>query len=371
MRNFSICTLAWLVLASFFCDQTVFAQRNKPDLTKIVDQTVDQEIKRQKVVGAAVGVIIKSKVVYAQGYGFSDLQSETPFTENTILNWASNSKPVMAVLAMQLVQSGKLDLDKTINEYLPKLPAHLHSITPRHLLCHQSGIPHYSNGKIVPLQPKSEPALEHDPVKSLNRFIQSPLIFEPGERKEYSSYAYVLLSAVVQAAGEEPIADQIASRITAPLELSSFPLDVPFNNQENWSKSYRLVNGKQVELKDYAHFWKHGAGAYKSNVSDFATFAKSFMKTKLINGRSKKIMFEDQTTKDKKTTGIGLGVYVSGTGKNLKISHNGSQDETKTRMVVYPNQRHGVVVMCSGNNGEPGQISTAIYNALRKNKIRL
>ena len=63
---------------------------------------------------------------------------------------------------------------------------------------------------------------------------------------------------------------------------------------------------------------------------------------------------------------IGLGVYVGGEGPTLKISHSGSQDETRTQMILYPNQGHGVVVMCNTQGAKPVKISTAIFSALNK-----
>ena len=359
------CMLAWS--ATF--PPTVIAQQTK-DFKKVVDEAVVGEMKRQEIVGVTVGIISKSKVVYTNGYGFADIENKVPASEESIINWASNSKPVVAVLAMQLVEQKQLDLDVSIKEYVPDLPKHLHGITTRHLLCHQSGIPHYANGKIVPSETSLTQSDQLDPVLAIGRFLKSPLIFQPGEKKDYSSYAYVLLSAVVQEAGQEPIAKQIAERITKPLKLDSFQLDVPVTTQPNWSKAYRRVDGRPVQIKDTAHFWKHGAGAYKSNVKDFATFAASLMKTKLMKRTTMAKMRKRQTTNDGKETEMGLGIYVSGKGKTLKVSHNGSQDETRTRMVIFPKQRHGIVVMCNCNHANPGKITTAIYSAFRKYGLR-
>lgn len=363
-------TAAVLALAiTFSFHVKVAAQRNETNgFQSVVDRAVIKELKRQKIVGAAVGLISDSKVIYTKGYGFADLEQQIPFDDETLINWASNSKPVMGILAMQLVQNGKLDLDKTINHYLPDLPIHLHTITPRHLLCHQSGMPHYSNGKIIP--DKDIKGDETDPKIALGRFIKSPLIFQPGEKKDYSSYAYVLLSAVVQAVGDEPIQDQLATRITKPLGMTSFQLDFPFEDQKNWSKAYGISNGNPVELGDQANYWKHGAGGYKSNIKDFTAFANSFIKKKLINGKSFRMMTTPQSTTDGKATSIGLGIYTKGKAKDLKLWHGGSQPETRTRMVIYPNQRHAVVAMCNCRHADPGKITTAIYGALKSFRAR-
>ena len=372
MPQFRLKTIfAISILAIFLtADHTALGQRGRVRLKEVVDTTIEKEMTRQKIVGVSVGVIIKSRLAYSQGYGFANIEQQSAFTDATVINWASNSKPVMAVLAMQLVELGKLDLDQPIRTYLPSLPEHVHAITARQLLCHQSGIPHYSNGKIVRSKAFRKSSDEHDPMIALNRFIESPLIFEPGKKRDYSSYAYILLTAVVQAAGGEPIAKRLSTRITEPLKLTSFQMDVPFAGQENWSMGYRLRGGMQTVLKDEAHFWKHGAGAYKSNVKDFASFAVALMKSQLISRKTTALMMTPQPTNDGRETTMGLGVYVSGKGKSLKFSHNGKQNETRTRMVAFPKRRNGIVVMCNGSHADPGKITTAIYNALSKSGIK-
>ena len=273
-----------------------FAQRGSATIDRVVDTVIANEMNRQKIVGVSVGLISKSKLAYSKGYGYADLETKTPFTNETVLNWASNSKPVMAVLAMQLVEQGKLDLDASISNHLPDLPEHLHAVSARQLLCHQSGIPHYSNGKIIRSKSFDASANELDPEIAIRRFIESPLIFEPGTKRDYSSYAYVLLSAVVQAAGGAPIADQLAQRILKPLEMNSFQLDVPFAGQANWSQGYRLRGNQQQKLRDDANAWKHGAGAYKSDVQDFCCLCDRPDEIKTVE--SQNVCPDDDSTKN-------------------------------------------------------------------------
>lgn len=334
--------------------------------SQAIDRAVIAEMEKLQVVGVAIGIIRNSKVVYTKGYGLANLRTRTPVTRDTIFNWASNSKPLIAIAAMQLVQNAQLDLDKTIGTYIPSLPDHLKRITTRQLLCHQSGIPHYTNGEVIPSETKVSPREEIDPLNSLHRFVMSPLIFVPGSKTEYSSYAYVLLTAVVQAAGKKPIDQQLLIRIVKPIGLKTFQLDMPFKRQRSWVTAFKIKNGIPEEIPDYAHFWKHGAGGYKSNVTDFARFAAAVANMELIDAKTTIQMWTPQTTSDGASSIYGLGVVVSSKGQSLKISHNGSQDETRTRMVVYPSQKHGIVVMCNTQGCNPGRISTAIYAVMNK-----
>ena len=336
-----------------------------------IDRAVKSEIESQGLVGVAVGVIVEGEIAYLGSYGKADIDRDVAVTEETVFNWASNSKPVMAVAAMQLVQAGKLDLDADVRRYVPEFPEKSHVVSARHLLCHQSGIPHYSNGRIVGLTLTDlEPPDDTIPSQAMWRFAGSPLIFAPGERQEYSSYAYVLLSAVVENAGGEPINEQLHQRILDPVGMGSFQMDVADAGQEHWTRGYtRTSAGQFLAVGDCAHAWKHGAGGYKSNVRDFAKWARSLLEPTLVDSKTESEMWTRQKLNDGTEAGYGLGFVVEGSGKDLKISHGGSQDETKTRLVVWPNREMGVVVMCNTNHCDAGKISTAIMGALQKSKV--
>lgn len=361
--SYSLFRIVLVLVLALLSGQFSHAQESS-DEWKVVDNAVVEQMKQQGIVGVAVGVIRDSKVVYTNGYGYSNVENQNPVTSASVFNWASNSKPVIAVAALQLVQMEKLNLDAPISKYLLELPDQFSKITARQLLCHQSGIPHYSNGRIVSSGKIMSAQQELDPVNSIHRFARSPLIFEPGSKTDYSSYAYILLTAVVQSAGGSKIDDQLLERIGQPLHFRSFQKDVAFQEQKDWVTGYKISNGNPGPIKDYAHFWKHGAGSYKSDIRDFAKFACALSSKKLINEQTTTVMWTNQHTIDGKKSKFGLGVAVQGEGRSLRISHNGSQDETRTRMVIYPNQGHGVVIMCNTQGVEPGRISTAIYSAM-------
>ena len=144
---------------------------------KQIDAVVNAEMEKQQIVGAAIGIIQDSEIVYTRGYGWANLQTKIPVTNETVFNWASNSKPLISIAALQLVESGQLMLDEPIASYCPQLPPQLRRITSRQLLCHQSGIPHYSNGTVIPSKERSGSAGRYntlddiDPRNSIGRFI--------------------------------------------------------------------------------------------------------------------------------------------------------------------------------------------------------
>ncbi len=335
------------------------------DAAAKVNAAVREEMERQGLVGVSVGLLREGEIVYLQGYGLADREKNTPVTVETVFNWASNSKPLCGMAAMQLVEKGLLDLDADVRQYVPEFPKKKEGvITMRHLLSHQSGISHYSD-EIVPTRRAYKTPLPFlDPVPALDKFNRTPLVFAPGEKVLYSSYAYILASAVVQRAGKESYLEQIEKRIARPLGMTSLQLDMEYDNQPHWAAGYVKDDaGKIVRAEETAHYWKHGAGGHKSNVKDFALWAQAVLNHRLIESATEEAMWTRQQTNDGELTDRGLGFVIDEQG-GLRVSHGGKQDETTTRLVVYPGRKHGAVVMTNCGFGDPGAITTAIYKAL-------
>ena len=364
--RFGLLTL--LVLAAL--PRTVRAEdvRSLPlKSTARIDEIVQAAMAKQEVVGMAVGIVHDGRLAYLKGYGLADREQRKQVTTQTIFNWASNSKPVAAVAAMQLAEQGKLDLDADIRKYVPEFPEKKGAvITTRQLLCHQSGIPHYKNGVVIPTKRDGlTTASWLNPVVGLSKFDRSPLLYAPGEKTTYSSYAYVLLSAVIQGAGKKPFIEQIETRIVKPLKMNSFELDMPMADQPNWTVGYEKgYDGKVQVTKDEAHYWKHGAGGFKSNIGDFARWAKGLLDHRLVSAETEKQMWTPQTTSDGKPSEYGLGFRLKEQG-GLQVSHGGKQDETTTHLILFPAERLGIVVMCNCDFGKPAKVADAIAKLMR------
>ena len=153
-----------------------------PALEAAADRAAWAQFEKQNLVGLAVGVVEEGKVAYLKGFGYADREACTPVDPGkTLFRWASCSKPLTAIAALQLAETGKLDLDADVRDYVPEFPDKGTPITARQLLCHQGGIVHYINGKVI--RTKREYDAEHpfeDVVLALDTFKESPLVGKPG-----------------------------------------------------------------------------------------------------------------------------------------------------------------------------------------------
>lgn len=373
VRGFLVCPIVLALVASVqppaIVAQSTTAKRPATVLSSTaaaaVDAAIEQQMRDDETIGLAVGIIQDGRIVYLKGYGQADRDAGVPVTTDTMFRWASISKPLTAITALQLSEQGKLDLDADVRAYVPEFPDPGATITPRHLLCHQGGIVHYSNGKVVGTQRSyDDPFPYRDVIVALDTFNRSPLVNRPGEKYSYTTHGFMLLSAVVQRAGDQPFHEQVSERICRPLGMTTLQPDYQWVPIPHRTRGYRRVKERVVDSVDDDVSWKLGGGGYISTIEDLCRFALGLIEGKLVNERTEAAMWSPQPTADGEVTGYGLGFRVEEQSGRLKVSHNGSQHKTRTRMVIYPAQRHGVAVMTNSEWVDPGVYTTLTYKAL-------
>ncbi len=329
------------------------------------------EMKAQNLVGLAAGIVQNGEIT-TLCTGFEDREAEIPVTPATLFRWASISKPVTSIAAMQLVEKDKLDLDADVRLHVPEFPIKPWPVTSRQLMQHRGGIVHYRNGKVVPtsgVQYNSEHPFA-DTILALDKFKDSPLIAEPGTRHAYSTHGYMLLGAVVQRAGGAPFHEQVEKRIARPLGMSTLRPDYEWEAMEHRAVGY-LKQGEEIRRSpDGDVSWKLPGGGYLSTIGDLARFAQGIAEGKLLTEASWKAMWTPQVAPEKEsgTIGYGLGFGISQRGGELRVSHSGSQRKTRTLMQVRPGSEMAVVLMTNSEWAELSPIANKIWAALDRGK---
>ena len=341
-----------------------------PPLAKHVDHAMRDEMAGQELVGLAVGIIQDGQIAYLKGYGLADREQHVPVTRQTMFRWASISKSITAVAAMQLWERGKLNLDRDVRRYVPEFPDKGTPIRVRHLLCHQGGIVHYTNGKVI--RTKRDYPVAHpfeNVIYALDTFKESPLVNKPGEKYSYSTRGYMLVSAVVERAGKQKFAHQMRDRIAKPLKLATLQPDYQWEEIPHRAVGYRQRGG-QVEVSTNTDVsWKLGGGGFISNIDDLAKFAAGLLNHRLVKPATRQKMWARQMTSGGEQTKYALGFSfnhyrdgelhtwkANGTGIEI-VGHSGSQEKTKTWMALSPQKKLGVVVMSNSEYARPRRLA--------------
>jgi len=332
--------------------------------------TLGAEIKKQEIVGLAVIVIDQGEVAWSNAYGYSDREQKAPVDlDKSQFRWASVSKPLTAVAAMQLAEKGLLDLDADVRTYVPEFPDKGVKITARQLLCHRGGIVH--NDRLESAVQYTTPHPFADVIVALDKFKESPLVHPPGRQFDYSTQGYMLLSAVVERAGTQRFADQLQERIAKPLGMKSLRPDFPWEDIPGRVVGYRRTERGVERRQDRdvtEAYWKWGGGGFSSTPADLAAFCVGLLQTKLVSKQTQRQMWSPvtPTEPDKPKLKYGLGFYVVQSPSGSRwVGHDGMQTKARTGFLLEPESNRGVVILTNCEWVDPMPIAMTLLEMMK------
>jgi CubicO group peptidase (beta-lactamase class C family) len=190
------------------------AQASDEEIARFFDDYAGRTMKRLEIPGGAIMVVRDGRILLARGYGYADLAARRPVdVERSLFRAASISKLLPWLLVMQLVEEGRLDLDKDVNSYLDfRIPeAFGRPITMRHLMTHSAGFPERFHGVFDPdlSEPLGRKLRENIPER----------VYAPGTTIAYSNYGAALAGYIVERLRGEPWERVVGERIFAPLGM--------------------------------------------------------------------------------------------------------------------------------------------------------
>jgi CubicO group peptidase (beta-lactamase class C family) len=240
----------------------------RSDLEAYFDGFLPFALQRADVAGAVVVVVKDGQTLFQKGYGYADSQSGRPVDPDlTLFRPGSISKLFTWTAVMQLVEAGKLDLDRDINDYLDfRIPPTFdRPITLRHLLTHTAGFEDtYKN--ILMKDAQSTPSIE-----AYVKNAVPPRLFPPGATVAYSNYGATLAGYIVQRVSGEPYATYIARHVLEPLGMahSTFVQPVPPALSAYPPRGYRIASQPPLPFEFIGTV---PAGALSTTGADMAHF---------------------------------------------------------------------------------------------------
>jgi serine beta-lactamase-like protein LACTB len=307
---------------------------------------------QQNLPGLSVAVGIGGDVVWAEGFGWADLERRVPVSPGMRFRTGSVSLPLTSAAVGLLLEQEKLHLDTEVQTYVSAFPDKQWPITLRQLMGHLAGV-RKDGGDEEPLfSQRCERTAD-----GLKRFSETPLQYEPGTRFHYSTLGWILVSAAVEAAAAEPFFTFMRTQIFKPLgmadtthEAGGEPIpDLPTFYFPKFGGDPRY--GPDVNREgNYACF--AGAGAFLSTPSDLVRFGLAMNAGKLLQPATVKMLQAPQRLASGEETGYGLGwdlETASSGGETLRqVGHDGGMFlGGSSSFVTLP--EHGVVVAVTTN----------------------
>ena len=174
----------------------------------------------QNLPGLSVAVGVGGDIVWAEGFGWADVENRVPVTPETRFRIGHASKALTSAAVGLLLEKGRLDLDDEIQTYVPAFPEKQWPVTLRQLMGHVAGVRHYDDEADYRPSAHCERASEGLPV-----FADDPLRFQPETQYGYSTFGWILVSAAVEAVANEPFFTFMRTQIFQPLGMRDTTTD--------------------------------------------------------------------------------------------------------------------------------------------------
>lgn len=315
-----------------------------------ISNTIQARFDQSNLTGLSVGVIYGGELAYANAWGKAK-NNGTPFSIHTKTVIGSVSKIITAIMAMRMIEEGYLGLDVTIGNYLDEYEGS--NITIRHLLCHQSGIPHYNNCS-------DGYNGQFDWEESVDAVMDCEVCGTPGAQTLYTTFGITLLGAIIEKRGLEVYNRNYRQLyntwVRNPGGLTNLTPEYD-DSQAALADGYNETGIVQSRGWDDIG-WRLPAGGFVSDIVDLTTFGAGILRNRFISQQSFNQMQVIQTpsgaggptcaNENYNGSFFGLGFNIQTSGVRPILSHGGLNDHGYTSFLfLYPEAGAGIVFLCN------------------------
>ena len=338
--------------------------RDEALIEAFIDGVVDAHMRNHKAPGVTVSFVRGGKVLFAKGYGHSDIENQIPVSgQDTLFRIGSISKTFIWVAAMKLAQEGKIDLDTDVNTYLKglKLPATYDApVTMNHLMAHRAGFEDTFGVFMV---------ADDDP-RTLTEVLGADMpkrVIAPGVRTSYSNWGTALAVKVLEDVTGRPFRDFLQDDILSPLAMTRTTIDgpsfAPAHLQKGFSKGYDATGVLKAQEP-----MQIGAFAPVGGIAATAADMAQWMLILLNRGEHNGTILFDKATADlmwsrafndrPDAPDIAHGFFAKNYLGHEVYSHGGGTTSFRSNMVLVPSLELGVFV--SQNTSQKANLVTEL-----------
>lgn len=265
----------------------------------------DEAVTSETVPGISVAIADEDGIIWAEGFGWADVESRVPMSTKTKMRVGSVAKPLAAAALMRLYDQGKVDLDADVRTYVPAWPESHAAITLRQLTSHTSGIRHYEGDEFMSNQAYSTV------VESLDVFKDSPLLFAPGSDYRYTTYGWTLVSAAIEGADDSRNFRQIMEQeVFAPLNMNDTALDDQYTIVPGRQRPYSVRDGELKNSRQTDHSYKWAGGGIVASAGDISRFATAHLTGDFLAPDTVDQMFTSAKTTSGELVDYGIGWQI-------------------------------------------------------------
>jgi len=354
-------------------------------------ETEARQLLEAGAVGISMALIDKEGIYWSESHGFADIEARRPMSIDSIMNIASTSKTVTGTSLMILVEQGKLDLDRDVNDYLPFKVENPHhpgiAITARQLLAHTSSI--VDRDELYFSETVYFPGADNP--MNLGDFVRNYLSasgkysdpanfgrFPPGSHRQYSNIAYGLAGYLVEVLSGQPLNRFSADKIFEPLNMRSTGWMLTEIDTERHSALYELSANGHAEVEWYGlATWSDGG--LRTSVRDLSRFFAAIISggelegSRILSSKIINLMFQPQfaegqvlesVTDDESHQQAITWSYRNDMNGDSMIGHSGGDPGVTTHAYFFPATGKGAILLVN-TSSEADSFNQAVNAMLR------
>jgi CubicO group peptidase (beta-lactamase class C family) len=337
----------------------------KPDLEAFLDALIPANLQNRDIAGAVVSVVKDGRILLAKGYGYADFAAKKPVVaEKTLFRPGSISKIFTATAVMQLVEQGKLDLDRDVNDYLDfEIPkTYPDPVTLRRLLTHTAGFEETLKNLFVP------DARNMRPLRDYMVAAMPARIFPPGKVPSYSNYGLTLVGYIVERVSGEPFEKYIAAHILDPLRMehSTFAQPLPEALDAEMSQGYLAATQGP---RKFEFVTASPAGALSATATDMSRLMLAFLGEGTLEGatilkpESVRAMEARQFELHPDLHAIGLILLDYSMNGQRIVGHGGDTIYFHSDLMLMPEAHVGLFISYNSAGSRSGGGRTSVIRA--------
>jgi CubicO group peptidase (beta-lactamase class C family) len=303
-----------------------------------IDAMVNDRMQALNMVGYSLTIIKSGKVVFQKSYGFQNLETRQPATNDTIFGLGSLTKTFTAITLLSLVDKGLVGLDDPLSKYIDGLTPEYKSLTIRQLASMTAGVP----SKI------SQEVAWRDQLDILDH---TPLVSQPGSAYLYSNYSYRLLGTVIEKVTKQPYLKVVESTICAPLNMRSTGSTTLLQPTGRLAQAYGDNMGKgplrSIEYKNPAI--QFSAGMLGSTSNDLINYVLGLLNRQILSPEAYKVLWDYRpplTTGQPSKWAFG---WAKGNNPQLNgqltLMMNGGVPGVASSIMILPESNSAVIAM--------------------------
>jgi CubicO group peptidase (beta-lactamase class C family) len=314
------------------------------DLEAWLDGLVPYALNKGDIAGGVVAVVKDGNILLQKGFGYADVGRKIPMDpERTMVRAGSTSKLFTWTAVMQLVEQGKLDLNRNVDEYLDfkVSPATGKPITLLDLMNHRAG---FEEGL------KDIIATDPHALESTETYLKQhprPLLFPPGTVPAYSNYGAALAGYIVQRVSGEPFERYVEQHILAPLGMmhTTFDQPLPARFKEAVSQGYRMAS---MPPQPYELVVTAPAGSLATTAADMARFMIAQLNQgrigdfEILKSQTARLMQSPSETALPGFSTMAHGFFYESRNGRTLIGHGGDTVVFHTEFDLLPEEHVGI-----------------------------